>query len=57
MINYRYPFNHVGVSVTDLEKAIDFYRKVFGLRLIMGPGGIKADDTGIGELCIDIFGI
>ncbi len=39
MINYRYPFNHVGVSVTDLEKAIDFYRKVFGLRLDNGSRG------------------
>jgi len=23
-----YPFNHVRVSVTDLEKTIDFYRNV-----------------------------
>jgi len=56
MMNYRYPFNHAGVSVTDLEKAIKFYREVFGLRLIMGPEEIKADNTVIGQLCSDIFG-
>ncbi|HCZ05814.1 MAG: hypothetical protein PWP37_136 [Thermotogota bacterium] len=56
MASYRYAFNHVGVSVTDLEKAIEFYREVFGLKLIMGPAEIKNDDTVIGRLCNDIFG-
>jgi len=42
--------------VTNLEKAIEFYREVFGLRLIMGPEEIKADNTVIGQLCSDIFG-
>ncbi len=56
MANYRYPFNHVGVSVTDIEKGVEFYRNVFGFRLIMGPADIRADETQIGKLCIDIFG-
>lgn len=42
--------------MTNLEKAIEFYREVFGLRLIMGPEEIKADNTVIGQLCSDIFG-
>jgi catechol 2,3-dioxygenase-like lactoylglutathione lyase family enzyme len=56
MKKHRHAFNHVGISVTDLEKAIQFYKEVFGLKLIMGPEIIKADNTVIGQLCLDIFG-
>lgn len=33
----RVTVNHVGVSVTDLEKATEWYRTVLGMELIRGP--------------------
>ncbi|MGB3211101.1 MAG: VOC family protein [Desulforhopalus sp.] len=35
----RYPrtFSHIGLSVTDLEKAVEFYTKVLGWYVIMPP--------------------
>ena len=49
-------FSHIGVTVTDLDKAVDFYSKVFGLYVIMGPTTIKHDDSAIGQMCDDVFG-
>lgn len=48
-------FNHAGLSVTDLDQAVDWYRDVFGLRLIRGPLtlDIAAPDSGPPA---DIFG-
>lgn len=49
-------FSHVGITVTDLEKAVEFYSKVFGLYVIMGPTTIRHDDSAIGQMCDDVFG-
>jgi lactoylglutathione lyase family protein len=49
-------FSHIGVSVTDLDKAVEFYTQVFGLYLIMGPTTIAQDDSAIGQMCDDVFG-
>jgi lactoylglutathione lyase family protein len=49
-------FSHVGITVTDLEKAVDFYSKCFGLYVIMGPTEIKHDQSAIGQMCDDVFG-
>ena len=48
-------FNHAGLSVTNLENAIEWYQDVFGLRLIRGPLtlDIEAPDS---EPPADIFG-
>ncbi len=48
--------NHVGVTVTDLEKAIKWYSEVLGFELLMGPLEIDVDNPTIGEICSDIFG-
>jgi methylmalonyl-CoA/ethylmalonyl-CoA epimerase len=32
-----FTFKHIGVAVADLEKAIGFYRSVFGYRVLSGP--------------------
>lgn len=48
-------FNHVGLTVPDLEKAIKWYQKVFGFNLILGPLHIKNDGSHMWELMKDIF--
>ena len=35
---------------------MEFYSKVFGLYVIMGPTTIKHDDSAIGQMCDDVFG-
>ncbi|MGD0015853.1 MAG: VOC family protein, partial [Bryobacteraceae bacterium] len=37
-------FSHVGITVPDLDKAVDFYTKVFGWYLIMKPTQVVEDD-------------
>lgn len=49
-------FSHIGISVTDLDKAVDFYVKCFGVYVIMGPTTITQDDSAIGLMCDDVFG-
>ena len=59
MLNRNYPksFSHIGVTVPDLESAIDFYTGVMGWYLLMGPETVKEEkETAIGQMCIDVFG-
>ncbi len=59
MTDKRYPraFSHIGITVPDLEKAIEFYTGVMGWYLLMGPEVIKEEkETAIGQMCIDVFG-
>jgi catechol 2,3-dioxygenase-like lactoylglutathione lyase family enzyme len=46
-ILYSNVVNHIGVSVSDLEKAIDFYKEVFGFNIIKGPINVVPDTPGI----------
>jgi lactoylglutathione lyase family protein len=58
-MNKPYPksFSHIGVTVPDLEKAIDFYTNIMGWYLLMGPETIREEtETAIGQMCIDVFG-
>ncbi|MBE9170482.1 VOC family protein [Pleurocapsales cyanobacterium LEGE 06147] len=48
--------NHVGVTVTEIDKAIKWYGEVLGFELLMGPLEIDVDNPTIGEICSDIFG-
>lgn len=48
---------HVGISVPDLDAAVDWYCKVFGLEKISENGEVDASAGGpIEDLCADIFG-
>ena len=47
---------HVGVTVTDMAKAIEWYRAVFGFQLLAGPAELVADDSHFGMIGRDIFG-
>ena len=49
-------FSHVGITVPDLDKAVDFYTKCFGWYLIMKPTLVLEDDSAIGVMCKDVFG-
>lgn len=54
---YPRTFSHIGISVPDVEKAVDFYSKVMGWYVIMEPTEIKEEnETAIGQMCIDVFG-
>ena len=49
--------NHVGIMVTDMDKAIEFYTKVLGLRIVMGNTKVVEErETAIGRMCIAVFG-
>jgi catechol 2,3-dioxygenase-like lactoylglutathione lyase family enzyme len=48
---------HVGVTVPDLEAAIDWYGEMFGFRLIAPPGEVEVDAGGhVGLLVGEILG-
>ncbi|MGI9275834.1 MAG: lactoylglutathione lyase family protein [Endozoicomonas sp.] len=53
---YPRTFSHIGISVPDLEKAVEFYTEVLGWYLIMPPTEIKEDDSAVGIMCTDVFG-
>lgn len=48
--------NHVGVSVPDIEAAIDWYRRIFGFSVIAEPVEVHKDGSHFGELAADICG-
>src|SRR5215210_1816038 len=49
-------FSHIGITVPDLDKAVEFYIKALGLYQIMAPTTIKHDASAIGQMCDDVFG-
>ena len=54
---YPRTFSHIGITVPDLEQAIDFYTGVMGWYLLMGPETINEEsESAIGKMCIDVFG-
>ncbi|GAA6618605.1 VOC family protein [Scytonema sp. NUACC26] len=56
--NEIYPrsINHIGVTVSDLDKAIEWYQEVLGYRLIFGPIEIAPDEHSQ-QLARDILGM
>ncbi len=56
-IKYPRSFSHIGITVPDINKAVEFYQKVMGWYVIMPPSTVtKERDTAIGQMCIDVFG-
>jgi lactoylglutathione lyase family protein len=53
---YPRTFSHIGLSVTDLDRAVEFYTDVMGWYLIMPPTTITEDQSAIGIMCSDVFG-
>ncbi|MFT6236146.1 MAG: lactoylglutathione lyase family protein [Lentimonas sp.] len=57
MKGYPKTFSHIGISVPNLDEAVDFYEQVMGWYTIMKPTVIKEEaETAIGKMCIDVFG-
>jgi lactoylglutathione lyase family protein len=57
MSTYPRTFSHIGISVPDVEKAVEFYSSVMGWYQIMKPTVITEEaETPIGQMCIDVFG-
>ncbi len=57
MATYLRTFSHIGISVPDVEKAVEFYTTVMGWYQIMSPTEIREESaTAIGRMCIDVFG-
>lgn len=56
--NKVYPrtFSHIGLSVPNLEDALEFYSEVLGWYTIMPPTLVVEDDSPIGIMCTDVFG-
>jgi len=55
----KYPksFSHIGITVPDIHKAVNFYQEVMGWYVIMPPSTVtKETETAIGQMCIDVFG-
>lgn len=58
-VNKNYPkaFSHIGITVPDINKAVEFYSNVMGWYIIMKPSNVKKErNTAIGQMCIDVFG-
>ena len=57
--NKKYPksFSHIGITVPDIEKAVQFYSEIMGWYIIMAPSVVVEEkETAIGKMCIDVFG-
>jgi len=57
--NKKYPksFSHIGITVPDIEKAVEFYSEIMGWYIIMEPSVVVEEkETAIGKMCIDVFG-
>lgn len=54
---YPRAFSHIGITVPDLDKAVEFYTEVMGFYIIMPPTEVvEENETAIGQMCIDVFG-
>ncbi|MDC6350455.1 lactoylglutathione lyase family protein [Zeaxanthinibacter sp. PT1] len=54
---YPRSFSHIGLTVPDIQKAVDFYTEIMGWYVIMEPSTVEEEtETAIGKMCIDVFG-
>ena len=53
---HAHTLNHVGVSVPDIDAAIDWYSRLFGFVLIAEPAEVRPDGSHFGNLSSDICG-
>jgi len=54
--NYPRSFSHIGLSVPDIQKAVDFYSEVMGWYTIMEQSTVNEDDSAIGVMSQAVFG-
>ena len=51
-----YDFNHIGISIPDLDAAIAWYHDVLGFDLVSGPFDVHFEPSGTGEQARDVLG-
>ena len=56
MKQYPRSFSHIGVSVANINKAVDFYTQVFGWYLLEKPTLVEPNKTTLGKICVKLFG-
>lgn len=49
-------FSHIGLSVPNLDAAVEFYTEILGLYTIMKPTDVIEDESAVGVMCTDVFG-
>ncbi len=47
---------HIGITVTDLDRAVEWYRDVLGFEPIAAPVEVSVDDGHGGAVAADVFG-
>ena len=55
MMKYSRNMNHVGLSVTDIDAAADWYVETFGCTVLMAPIAAEEDGSYFAEIVADIF--
>ncbi len=56
-MSYPRSFSHIGLSVPNLDKAVEFYSEVMGWYVVMQPSKVEEEtDSPIGIMCQDVFG-
>lgn len=56
-MQYPITFSHIGISVPNIEKAIEFYKEVFGWYHLAGPWGpMKRDGGATSKFCDTVYG-
>lgn len=53
---YPRAFSHIGLSVTNIDQAIEWYQQIFGLSLVAEPSIFEADDSPMGEVIRGFLG-
>jgi catechol 2,3-dioxygenase-like lactoylglutathione lyase family enzyme len=53
---YPRAITHIGVTVVDIEKAIQWYHDVLGFQLVVGPLNVVADDSHFGQIATGLWG-
>ncbi|MGS2719709.1 VOC family protein [Paraglaciecola aestuariivivens] len=49
--------NHIGIMVGNMDKAVEFYTQVLGLRIVMNNTKVLEErKSAIGKMCIAVFG-
>ena len=56
-MTYPRTFSHIGLSVPSVAEAVKFYEDVMGWYTIMTPSDVVEDDSPIGVMCTDVFGL
>jgi predicted enzyme related to lactoylglutathione lyase len=49
------PIGHIGICVSDVGEAVQWYESVFGWRLLAGPMRVSTDDAQVADQLTDVF--